>query len=134
MTIWDVNENFQKKNDLGFWLNLILILDNYCCFQVLWYPYRFRFGETFNISNFKLTAVNLWKPNIPISNEHVFFKYAFLFVMVRSMQEGGPLKQISFFIRCSILKESVKSCKLLSSGVLWNLSVRLILLDIWSCV
>ena len=71
---------------------------------------------------------------IPISNEHVFFKYAFLFVMVRSMQEGGSLKQISFFIRCSILKESVKSCKLLSSGVLWNLSVRLILLDIWSCV
>ena len=34
------------------------------------------------------------------------------------MQEGGPLKQAGFFIRCSKLKESAKSCKFLSSGVI----------------
>ena len=34
------------------------------------------------------------------------------------MQEGDPLKQVGFFIRCSKLKESAKSCKLLSSQVI----------------
>ena len=47
-----------------------------------------------------------------------FLKYAFLFVMVRSMQEGDRLKQIGFYIRCSELKKSAKSCKFLSSGVI----------------
>ena len=36
---------------------------------------------------------------------HVFLKYAFLFVMIRSVQEGDPLRQVGFFIRCSKLKE-----------------------------
>ena len=49
---------------------------------------------------------------------HAFFKYAFLFVMIRSMQEGDPLKQVGFFIRCSKLMESAKSCKFLSCGVI----------------
>ena len=38
--------------------------------------------------------------------------------MIRSMQEGDPLKQFGFFIRCSKLKESAKSCKFLSCGVI----------------
>ena len=46
-----------------------------------------------------------------------FLKYAFLFVMVRSTQEGDRLKQIGFYIRRSELKEPAKSCKFLSSGV-----------------
>ena len=45
-------------------------------------------------------------------------KYAFLFVMIRIMQEGDPLKQVGFFIRCSKLKKSAKSYKLLSFGVI----------------
>ena len=45
-------------------------------------------------------------------------KYAFLFVMIRSMQERDPLKQVCFFTRCSKLKEPAKSCKFLSSGVI----------------
>ena len=36
--------------------------------------------------------------------------------MIRSMQEGTLLKQVGFFIRCSKLKESAKSCKFLPSG------------------
>ena len=45
-------------------------------------------------------------------------KYAFLFVIIRSMQEGDPLKQVGFFIRCSKLNVFAKSCKFLSSGVI----------------
>ena len=45
-------------------------------------------------------------------------KYAFLFVMIGSMQEGDPLKQVGFFIRCSKLKVSAKSCKFLSFRVI----------------
>ena len=40
------------------------------------------------------------------------------FVMMRSLQEGDPLKKVGFLIRCSKLKESAKSCKFLSSGVI----------------
>ena len=74
--------------------------------------------EPLNICDFKLTAVNLWKCDIPVSNLHAFFRYAFLFVMKKSMQEGGLLKQVGFFIRCSKLKKPAKSCKFLSSGVI----------------
>ena len=42
-----------------------------------------------------------------------FLKYAFLFVMIRSMKERDPLKQVE-------LKESAKSCKVLSSGVIFK--------------
>ena len=38
--------------------------------------------------------------------------------MIRSMQEGDPLKQVGLFIRCSKLKESAKSCRFLSFGVI----------------
>ena len=47
-----------------------------------------------------------------------FFEYAFLFVMIRPIEVGDPLKQIGFFIRYSKLKESSKSCKFLSSRVI----------------
>ena len=36
--------------------------------------------------------------------------------MIRSMQEGDPLEQVDFFIRCSKLKETTKSCRFLPSG------------------
>ena len=48
----------------------------------------------------------------------VFFKYALLFVMIRSLQEGDPLKQVDFFIQCSKLKESTKSYTFLSAEVI----------------
>ena len=48
----------------------------------------------------------------------LFFKYAFPFVMIKSMQEADPLKQVDFFIRCSKLKETANSCKFFSSGVI----------------
>ena len=48
----------------------------------------------------------------------VFFKYALLFVMIRSLQEGDPLKQVDFFIQCSKLKESTKSYTFLSADVI----------------
>ena len=48
---------------------------------------------------------------------HTFLKYAFLFVVIRSVQEKDLFKQVRFFIRCSTLKKSAKSCKFLSSGV-----------------
>ena len=62
------------------------------------------------IYDFKLTAVNLRKSDIPVSNIHAFLRYAFLFVMIRLMQGGDTSKQVGFFIRCSELKESAKSC------------------------
>ena len=34
------------------------------------------------------------------------------------MQEGDPLKQAGFIIRCSKLKESAKNCMFFSSGVI----------------
>ena len=67
--------------------------------------YKFRFGGAFNICDFKLTAVNLWKSDIPVSNILAFLKCAFLFVMIRSMEQEDPFKQVGFFIRCSKLKE-----------------------------
>ena len=38
--------------------------------------------------------------------------------MIRSIQEGDPLKQVGFLMKCSKLKESAKICKFLSSGVI----------------
>ena len=45
-------------------------------------------------------------------------KYASLFVMKKSLQEGDSLKQIGFSIRYCKLKEPAKSYKFLSSGVI----------------
>ena len=38
--------------------------------------------------------------------------------MIRSIQEGDPLKHVGSLIRFSKLKESAKSCMFLSSGVM----------------
>ena len=38
--------------------------------------------------------------------------------MIRSMKKGDPLKQVGSFIRYYESKESAKSCKFLSSGVI----------------
>ena len=46
-------------------------------------------------------------------------------MMIWSMHEGDPLKQVSFFIRCSKLKESQKSCTILSSRVILKLLLYL---------
>ena len=89
--------------------------------------YNFCFGGVCNICDFKLTGVNLWKFDILVSNIHACLKYAFLFVSIRSVQEGDPLKQVGFFIRCCKLKESAKSCKFLSSGSYWNLLIILLI-------
>ena len=53
--------------------------------------------------------------------------------MIKSMQEGNPLKQVGFFIICFKLKESAKSCKFLSSGVILksNKITYRICLNIW---
>ena len=40
--------------------------------------------------------------------------------MVRSMQEGDPLKQVGFFIRSSRSKKPAKSCKFLSFAVIFK--------------
>ena len=58
--------------------------------NVLWSLYR-----AFIIWDFKLTAVNLWKPDIVVCNIHVVLKYTFLFLMIGSMQEGDTLASLS---------------------------------------
>ena len=96
----------------SFWLSVIK--------SPFSFVFNFRFEKAFNICDFKLTAVILWKSDIAVYNIHVFLKYAFIFLLIRSMQERDPLKQAGFFIKCSKLKESAKSCKFLSSEVIFK--------------
>ena len=103
--------NLQRKNNLGFWMNLILFLHHYwsyfhqtlcnlCINFVLEEPL------IFVILNWLLLIYENLIFQFLIYM--LFLKYAFLFVMIRSMEEGDPLKQVGFFIRCSKLKDSKK--------------------------
>ena len=81
-----------------------------------------------------MRIITLWESHVPGSNIHVFFKCSFLFVLMRFMQEGDPLKQVGFFIRCSNLKESAKSRNFLPFGVILKSSNNITFsfcLNIW---
>ena len=112
----------QKNSNLDF--RLILILD---------YSWSYFFHQTFyNLCKtfvleeplifvflIELTADNLWKSDIPVSNIFVFLsKYAFLFATIRSMQEDDTLKRVGFFLRCSKSRVYKSCCKFLFSGVI----------------
>ena len=74
--------------------------------------HEFHFRATFNICEFKLTAVNLRKADILVSNIHFFLKSTFVLVMTRSIQEGDLLKKVGMFTRYSKLRvfEQLKHC------------------------
>ena len=57
--------------------------------NVLQSLYNFRFAGDFNVLDFKLTGLDIWKPDVSVFNIH----------------------------RCYAIKETAKSCKLLSSVV-----------------
>ena len=71
--------------------------------------HEFHFRGNFNICEFKLTAFNLRKSDILVSNIHFFFKIYFRTCDDKTVQEGDLLKKVGMFTRYSKLKESLNS-------------------------
>ena len=107
--------SFSTESSLDFRSSLNLFTSNVLVSISLYFREG---GGTFKIWDFKLTAVSLWRSDIPVTVTQVFLKYDFLLVIMRFMQLGLPLKQVVSLIRCSRLKASVKCCNFLYSGVI----------------